>query len=111
MKFVAVALFTFDKGAGVALGGVGGKFDEHVQQLFHANRVARIDVRMGRGEADGHEMPFAQGLLERRVQLLGLDLALFEVGGHELFIDFDDLINQCGVQLLRPSRSRFRPPG
>ena len=43
----------------------------------------------------GHEMPFAQCLLERRVQLLGLDLALLEIEGHGRFVDLDDLVDQA----------------
>ena len=42
-------------------------------------------------------MPVAQRLLERRVQLLGADFALLEVQLHQLFVDFDHLLDQRAV--------------
>ncbi len=50
--------------------GLGRSLSKIVQQFRHAGAGAR------RHEAHGHEMSLAQRLLERRVQLLGLDLAL-----------------------------------
>ena len=78
----------------VALGGVGQELVEHLQQLRHARAGAR------RHEAHGYQVPFAQRLLERRVQLLRLDLALLEVDRHQLLVDLDDLVDQRAVRGL-----------
>ena len=43
-------------------------------------------------------MPFAQRLLERRVQLVRRDLALLEVERHQRFVDFHHLVDQGAVR-------------
>ena len=43
-------------------------------------------------------MALAQRLLERRVQLLGRDLALLEVERHQLLVDLDHLVDQRAVR-------------
>ena len=45
-------------------------------------------------------MAFAQRLLERRVQLRGLDLALLEVERHQLLVDLDHLVDQRAMRRL-----------
>ena len=44
-------------------------------------------------------MSVAQCLLERRVQLLGAYLALFEVELHQFFVDFNHLLDQRAVRV------------
>ena len=51
-----------------------------------------------RHETDRHQVPFAQRLLERRVQLLRRDLALLEVERHQLLVDLDHLVDQRAVR-------------
>ena len=86
----------------VAFGRIGRQLDEDVEQLGDAGAGAR------RHEAHRHEMAFAQRLLERRVQLLGRDLALLEVERHQLLVDLDDLVDERAVRAARPTRSRRR---
>ena len=58
-------------------------------------------ARLRRHEADGHEVPLAQRLLERIVKLLGLELlALLEVEGHELVVHLDDLVDEARMGFL-----------
>ncbi|MCY1369178.1 hypothetical protein D9M69_562000 [compost metagenome] len=76
----------------VGLGRVGQELDDHVQQLGHAGAAAR------RGEAHRNQVAFAQRLLERRVQLGRVDVALFEVAVDEGRIDFDHLLHQRAVR-------------
>ena len=74
--------------------GIGRELDEHVEQLADAGAGARGH------EAHRHQVAFAQRLLERRVQLLGLDLALLEVLRHQLLVDLDDLVDERAVRLF-----------
>ena len=87
-KFDRRRSFALGEQRRVALGRVGGELDQDIEQLGHARAGARGD------EADGEQMPFAQRLFERRVQLLRRDLALLEVERHQRFVDFDDLVDQ-----------------
>ena len=52
-----------------------------------------------RHEAHRDEMAFAQRLLERRVQLLGRDLALLQVERHQVLVDLDHLVDQRAVRV------------
>ena len=85
----------------VAFGGRGQQVLEHVEQLAHAGPGAR------RGEADRHQVPFPQRLLEGLVQLLGVDVALFEVALHELFVDLDHLVDQRAMRVGHGGEVRF----
>ena len=76
----------------VALGRIGQQTLEDLEELGHAGAGAC------RHETHGHEMAFAQRLLERRVQLFGLDLALLEVERHQRLVDLDDLVDQRTVR-------------
>ena len=87
-KFGGVVTFALDEQRRVALGRIGRELDEHVEQFGHARAGARGD------EAHRHEVPVAQRLLERRVQLLRRDLALLEVFRHQLFVDLDHLVDE-----------------
>ena len=78
----------------VAFGRVGQQLDDDVEQLGHAGAGAR------RHEAHRDQMALAQRLLERRVQLLGLDLALSRYDRHQLLVDLDHLVDQRAVRLL-----------
>jgi hypothetical protein len=44
-------------------------------------------------------MAVAQRLLERRMQLLRLYVALLEVGFHQFLVDFDDLLDQRAMRI------------
>ena len=52
-------------------------------------------------------MSLAQRLLERRVQLLGRDLALLEVELHQRFVDFHHLIDQGAMRFGDRREIRF----
>ncbi len=56
----------------------------------------------------GMQMAFAQRLLEGRVQLLGLDLALLEIQRHQFLVDLDDLVDERADARLPPTRSPRR---
>ena len=77
----------------VGLARVGQQLDDHVEQFGDAGAVARRD------EADRDQVPFAQRLLERRVQLGRVDVALFEVALDEARVDLDDLLDERAVRL------------
>ena len=62
----------------VAFARVRQQLDDDVEQLGDAGAGARRD------EADRDQVAFAQRLLERRVQLGGVDVALFEVALDEV---------------------------
>ncbi len=65
----------------------------------HAQQLPKSRARLGRHEADGHEMPAAQRSLERLVQLLDRDfLALLEVAVHQLVVELDDAIGDLVVR-------------
>ena len=76
----------------IALGRIGQQPVEDLEQLGHAGAGPR------RHEAHRHEVAFAQRLLERRVQLVRLDLALLEVERHQRLVDFDDLVDERAVR-------------
>ncbi len=76
----------------VGLGRVGQQLDDHVQQFGHAGAAARGD------EAHRDQVPLAQRLLERRVQLGRIDVALFEVAVDESRVDLDHLLDQRAVR-------------
>src|SRR2546430_14363479 len=44
-------------------------------------------------------MSVAQRLFERRMQLLGSDLALLEIERHQRLVDLDDLVDQGAVRV------------
>ena len=80
----------------VALGRIRRKLHENVEQFRNARAGPRGD------EADGHEVPFAQRLLEGGVQLVRRDLALLQVLRHQLLVDLDHLVDErlvrCGYR-------------
>ena len=92
-EFLGGVAFALVEQRRIALGRIRRELHEHVEQLGDARARLRGD------EAHRHEMPFAQRLLERRVQLLGRDLALLEVERHQLFVDLDDLIDERAVRV------------
>ena len=51
-----------------------------------------------RDEADRDQVAFAQRLLERRVQLGGVDVAVVEVAVDEVGVDLDDLLDERAVR-------------
>ena len=67
---------------------------DHVEQLGHTGAAMRRD------EADRDQMALAQRLLERRMQLCGVDIAVLEVALDESRIDLDHLLDQCAVRGL-----------
>ena len=87
----------------VAFGGVGQQLVDDVQQFGHAGAGARRD------EAHRDQVPFAQRLLQRRMQLGGVDVAVVEVAVDERGIDLDDLLDQRAMRLRRPRRNRRSP--
>jgi hypothetical protein len=52
-------------------------------------------------------MAFAQSLLEGRVQLFGGDLALLQIDAHQVFIHFDNLVDQGAVGVLDTGKIGF----
>ena len=92
LRRIAVAL---QERRRVALGRVRHQPRDRLEQFRDAGAGLRGD------EADGHEMALAQRLLERIVQLLGLEfLALLEVQRHEVVVHLDHLVDDPGVRLL-----------
>ena len=76
----------------IALGRVRHQAPEDFEQFRHAGAGAC------RNEAHRNQMAFAQGLLERIVELLGIQrLALLEIEGHQIFVDLDDLVHDLLV--------------
>ena len=53
-------------------------------------------------------MALAQRLLERRMQLLGRDLALLQVERHQLLVDLHDLVDQRAVRIGDRRKIRLR---
>ena len=78
----------------VALGRIGQQPRDHVQQFGHAGAGARRD------EADRDQVAFAQRLLQRRVQLLRVDVAVVEVALDEGGVHFHHLLHQRAMRLL-----------
>jgi hypothetical protein len=75
-------------------------------------RISRNSATPGAGarghEAHGHEVPFAQRLLERRVELLrGELLALLEVEVHQFLVDFHHLVDERRVRGLHRREIRI----
>ena len=93
--------FAFQKLRRVALGRVRHQLDDDIEQLGHAGAAARGH------EAHRDQVPVAQRLLERRVQLLGTHLALLEVLGHQLLVDLDHLVDQRAMRFLDRGKIRF----
>ena len=93
MELDGVVALALDEQRRIALGGIGGELHEDVEQFGDARAGARRD------EAHRHQVAFAQRLLERRVQLLGRDLALLEVERHQVLVDLDDLVDQRAMRV------------
>ena len=87
--------FALEERRRIAFGRVRREACQHVQQL----RDARAGF--GGAEADRNQVVFAQRLLERVVQLLGIQqfLALLQVERHQLLVDFDHLVDDLGVRV------------
>ena len=84
----------FEEVRWVGLAGVGQQLDDDVEQLGHPRTAAR------RGEAHGDQMPLAQRLLQRRMQLAGIDISIVEVAIDEIAIDFNHLLHQRSVRRI-----------
>ena len=54
----------------------------------------------GADEADRNQVPFAQRLLQRRVQFARIDVALVQVALDEIGIDLDHLLDERAMRLL-----------
>ena len=78
----------------IALGRIGQQLDDHIQQLADAG------AGPGRGEHDRDQVAFAHRALERLVQRLGRDVALLEVGLHQLLVHLDHLLDQFLVRFF-----------
>ena len=78
----------------VRLGWIGQQLGDHVQQLGHAGAGARGD------EAHRDQVPLAQRLLQRRVQLGRIDVAVGQVAFDEGFVDLDHLLDERPVRVL-----------
>ena len=76
----------------IAFGRIGEELVEDLQQLAEPGAGAR------RNEAHGQQMALAQRLLERRMQLVRLDLALLEVERHQFLVDLDDLVDERAMR-------------
>ncbi len=77
----------------VALGRVGQQAGDHIQQFRHAG------ARAGRDKTDRDQVPLAQRLLQRRVQLVGVDVAVVQVAVDKVAIDLDHLLDQRAVRI------------
>ncbi len=89
----------------IGFGRIGQQLDDDVEQLRHAGAGARRD------EADRDQVAFAQRLLERRVQLGGIDVALGQVAVDEGRIDLDHLLDQRPVRGLDAADVGLAPRG
>ena len=78
----------------VALGRVRQQLDDHVQQFGHTGAGARRD------EAHGDQVPFAQRLLQRRVQFRCVDVAIVQVTIDERRVHLHHLLDQRAVRVL-----------
>jgi hypothetical protein len=76
----------------VRLAGMRQQLDDDVEQLGDADAGLRGD------EADRDQVAFAQRLLERCVQLGGVDVAVVEVAVDEVGVDLDDLLDERPVR-------------
>ena len=76
----------------VTLGRIGRQGRQDVHQLVDTG------AGPGRDEQDRHQMPFAQCLLERRMQLARRRLgAILEIAGQQVFIFLDQLVDQLAM--------------
>src|SRR5882757_10939549 len=83
----------FEKRWRVAFCWIGHESRNNPQQLGNARPSLRRD------ETHGHEVPFAQRLLKRVVELLRRErFALFEIHGHQLLVELDDLVDDLSVR-------------
>ena len=77
----------------ITFGRVRRERGQHVQQFLDPG------AGLGRGEQDGNQMPFAQRLLERRMQGGGGWIGtIFKILGEQVFIFFDDLVDERPVR-------------
>ena len=77
----------------VALSRIRREFRQHLQQLGNAC------TGLGRHEQDGNQMPFAQRLLERCMQLVGAGIGtLLQITCQQLLVLLDDLVDQRAVR-------------
>ena len=90
----ASAPFAAQEVGRVGLARMGQQLDDDVEQLGDAGAGSRRD------EADRDQVAFAQRLLERRVQLGGVDVAVVEIAVDEVGIDLDDLLDERAVRRL-----------
>ncbi|MCY1292398.1 hypothetical protein D9M70_416230 [compost metagenome] len=92
-KGAGVLAFALEEQRRVALGRVGRQAGEDIEQFADAGTAA------GRDEAQRDQVALAQGPLERCMELLGADLALFQVARHQFLVDLDHLVHQRLVRL------------
>jgi hypothetical protein len=83
----------------VAFGRVGQQLDDDVQQLGHAGAGAC------RHEAHRDQVALAQRLLQRRVQLGGVDVAVVQVTVDEGAVDLHHLLDQRAVRASTAPKS------
>ncbi len=82
------------EGRWIALFRVGHELGDDVQKLADAG------PRLCRREADRHQVPLAQGRLERVMELFRLQiLTLLQVKLHELLVHFHDLVDDAGMRV------------
>ena len=86
-----VGAFTAQEIGRIGLGRVGQQPHDEVEQLGHARAA------LGRDEHHRDEMPFAQRLLQRRVQLAGVDITFVEVTLDEGAVHLHHLLHQRAV--------------
>ncbi len=74
--------------------GFGIESGEDLEKLGNAGTIA------SRYETYGDQVALTQSALERGVQLLGVDLPLLEIEGHQVLVHLDHLIDECTVRLF-----------
>ncbi len=89
-RLLALAL---EEARRVGLARVGQQPHDEVEQLGDAGTAARA------GETDRDQVALAQRLLERRVQLAGVDVAVVQVALDEAGVDLDDLLDERTVRV------------
>ncbi len=93
-----------DEGRRIGLDRVGQQAQDQVEQFGHAGAAQRGS------EADRDQMPLAQSLLERIVQLLRADrLVAAEVALQQPRIHFDHLFDDAAVRFLHRGEIGVRP--
>ena len=93
MEFDCSVALAFGEQRRIPFRRIGQQLDEDVEQLLHAGAV------LGRNKAHRNQVAVAQRFLERRVQLVRFNLALFQVQRHQLLVDLHHLIDQRAMRV------------